>query len=126
MDRVRFPALLGPWLDPTNTIDNVFDWTEQRPPMFHHFDNELGVPDYLVRTTEFTYSDNPIASVMTAVTQSGYVQFRSSAATVGRRRRYWASVAPSRTRWAECETCVIVSANKRGAPASLPALLEDL
>ena len=45
----------------------------QRVLMFHHFANELGVTDYLVRTTEFTYSQNPIASVISAVTQSGYV-----------------------------------------------------
>jgi RHS repeat-associated protein len=45
----------------------------QRVLMFHHFDTELRSPDYLVRATEFTYQENPIASVMTSVTQSGYV-----------------------------------------------------
>lgn len=42
--------------------------------MFHHFANELGTPDCLVRTTEFSYQENPIATVMTGVTQSGYVR----------------------------------------------------
>jgi RHS repeat-associated protein len=46
----------------------------QRVLMFHHFVNELGLPDCLVRSTEFAYQQNPIASVMTGVTQSGYVR----------------------------------------------------
>ena len=29
----------------------------QRVLMFHHFPDELGTPDYLVRSTDFTYSD---------------------------------------------------------------------
>ena len=41
--------------------------------MFHHFPDELGVDDYLVRSTEFTYDENPIASFITGVVQSGYV-----------------------------------------------------
>lgn len=45
----------------------------RRVLMFHHFDTELGIPDSLVRSTEFTYQENPIASAMTSVTQSGYV-----------------------------------------------------
>ena len=40
--------------------------------MFHHFPAELGVDDALVRATEFTYRENPIASFMTSVTQSGF------------------------------------------------------
>ncbi len=46
----------------------------RRVLMFHHFDNELGTPDCLVRTTEFAYQENPIATVMTSVTQSGYAR----------------------------------------------------
>jgi hypothetical protein len=42
--------------------------------MFHHFADELGAADYLVRSTEFTYSENATASFITAVTQSGYVR----------------------------------------------------
>lgn len=40
--------------------------------MFHHFTNELGVDDYLVRSTEFKYQETPIASFITSVTQSGF------------------------------------------------------
>ena len=45
----------------------------QRVLMFHHFPKELGTDDYLVRSTAFTYSESPIASFITGVTQSGYV-----------------------------------------------------
>jgi RHS repeat-associated protein len=45
----------------------------QRVLMFHHFETELGTPDCLVRSTEFSYSENPIGSFMTSVTQSGYI-----------------------------------------------------
>jgi RHS repeat-associated protein len=40
--------------------------------MFHHFPDELGVDDYLVRSTEFNYNEGPIASFITSVTQSGF------------------------------------------------------
>lgn len=40
--------------------------------MFHHFKDELGIDDYLVRSTEFTYDESPIASFITSVAQSGY------------------------------------------------------
>jgi hypothetical protein len=40
--------------------------------MFHHFKDELGVDDYLVRSTGFKYKEGPIASFITSVTQSGY------------------------------------------------------
>ncbi len=47
----------------------------QRVLMFHHFPGEAGVgSDCLVRATEFTYSQSPIASFITQVTQSGYVR----------------------------------------------------
>ncbi|MBI4488140.1 MAG: toxin [Deltaproteobacteria bacterium] len=46
----------------------------QRALMFHHFPDELDTPDCLVRSTEFTYSQSPIASFITQVTQSGYVR----------------------------------------------------
>jgi RHS repeat-associated protein len=41
--------------------------------MFHHFPDELGVDDYLVRSTGFEYKEGPIASFIISVTQSGYV-----------------------------------------------------
>lgn len=46
----------------------------QRVLMFHHFPEELGVADYLVRSTDFTYEQTPIASFITTITQSGYVR----------------------------------------------------
>jgi RHS repeat-associated protein len=46
----------------------------QRVLMFHHFPDELGTPDYLVRSTDFTYNPGSIASFITEVTQSGYVR----------------------------------------------------
>ncbi|MEJ2659732.1 MAG: SpvB/TcaC N-terminal domain-containing protein, partial [Desulfobacteraceae bacterium] len=46
----------------------------QRVLMFHHFPDELGVDDYLVRSTEFKYKEGPIASFITQVIQSGYVR----------------------------------------------------
>ncbi len=44
----------------------------RRVLMFHHFPDELGVPDYLVRSTDFSYRETPIATFITSVTQSGY------------------------------------------------------
>jgi RHS repeat-associated protein len=44
----------------------------RRVLMFHHFPDELAVPDYLVRATEFRYRETPIASFITSVAQSGY------------------------------------------------------
>jgi RHS repeat-associated protein len=44
----------------------------QRVLMFHHFPDELGVANYLVRATEFQYQEGPIASFITSVTQSGF------------------------------------------------------
>jgi RHS repeat-associated protein len=46
----------------------------RRVLMFHHFPNELGTDDYLVRSTEFTYKEDPIASFITQITQSGYLR----------------------------------------------------
>jgi RHS repeat-associated protein len=44
----------------------------RRVLMFHHFPDELGVPDYLVRTTELSYRETPVASFVTSVTHAGY------------------------------------------------------
>ena len=43
----------------------------RRVLMIHRFD-ELGTSDCLVRATQFAYQENPIATVMTGVTQCGY------------------------------------------------------
>ena len=46
----------------------------RRVLMFHHFPDELGTQDYLVRATEFSYDETPVASFITGVTQSGFVR----------------------------------------------------
>lgn len=46
----------------------------RRVLMFYHFPQELGINDCLVRSTEFSYSESPIASFISSVTQSGYVR----------------------------------------------------
>lgn len=46
----------------------------RRVLMFHCFPQELGINDCLVRSTEFSYSESPVASFITSVTQSGYVR----------------------------------------------------
>jgi RHS repeat-associated protein len=46
----------------------------RRVLMFHHFPQELGIQDCLVRSTEFSFAESPIASFITSVTQSGYVR----------------------------------------------------
>jgi RHS repeat-associated protein len=42
--------------------------------VFHHFPDELGTQDYLVRATHLGYTENSVASVLTSVTRSGYVR----------------------------------------------------
>jgi RHS repeat-associated protein len=44
----------------------------QRIMMFHHFPEELGISDYLVRSMDFCYQESPVASFITKITQSGY------------------------------------------------------
>jgi hypothetical protein len=46
----------------------------RRVLMFHHFADELGTPDYLVRATELDYLESPVASFITGITQSGFVK----------------------------------------------------
>ena len=45
----------------------------RRVLMFHHFPQELGIEDCLVRSTEFSYAESPVLSFISSVTQSGYV-----------------------------------------------------
>jgi RHS repeat-associated protein len=45
----------------------------QRVLMFHHFP-ELGDTPRLVRSTDFTYDENPVATYLAAVTQTGYTR----------------------------------------------------
>jgi RHS repeat-associated protein len=44
----------------------------RRVLMFHHFPTELGAADQLVRSTDFSYAEGPVVSVLSGVTQSGY------------------------------------------------------
>lgn len=46
----------------------------RRVLMFHHFPQELGIIDCLVRSTEFSYIGSPAASFISNITQSGYVR----------------------------------------------------
>jgi RHS repeat-associated protein len=75
------PPAGSPWLvrqDPFSTYRPGFEVRTyrlcRRVLMFHHFPQELGISNCLVRSTEFTYSESPIASFITSVTQSGYVR----------------------------------------------------
>ncbi|MFL5706717.1 MAG: SpvB/TcaC N-terminal domain-containing protein [Ktedonobacteraceae bacterium] len=40
--------------------------------MFHHFEQELGSRDYLVKSTDFEYRQMPIGSFITTISQAGY------------------------------------------------------
>src|SRR5262245_40620660 len=86
---VHSPLLTAKWfarVDPFSTYRAGFEVRTyrlcQRILMFHHFPEELGTPDYLVRSTDFTYSyednptdaRNPIYSFLDSVSQSGYVR----------------------------------------------------
>ncbi|MBI1993889.1 MAG: toxin, partial [Deltaproteobacteria bacterium] len=75
------PNDAGKWLcrhDPFSSYRAGFEGRTyrlcQRVLMFHHFLDELGTADCLVRSTDFTYNQSPIASFITQVTQSGYVR----------------------------------------------------
>jgi RHS repeat-associated protein len=46
----------------------------QRVLMFHHFPEELGAEDYLVRSTKFEYHQKPIGSFISRTIQSGYTR----------------------------------------------------
>jgi RHS repeat-associated protein len=45
----------------------------RRVLVFHHFPDELGTDDYLVRATHFGYTETPALSLLTSITRSGYV-----------------------------------------------------
>ena len=46
----------------------------RRVLMFHHFPDELGAADTLVRSTDFGYEESPVGSFLVAARQSGYVR----------------------------------------------------
>jgi hypothetical protein len=75
------PPAGSPWpdrQDPFSTYRAGFEVRTyrlcRRVLMFHHFPQELGIDDCLVRSTEFSYAESPIASFINSVTQSGYVR----------------------------------------------------
>ena len=73
------PPIGGTWparLDPFSTYRSCFEVRSyrlcRRVLMFHHFLDELGIDDYLVRCTEFVYQEKPNGSFMTQALQSGF------------------------------------------------------
>jgi RHS repeat-associated protein len=44
----------------------------RRALLFHHFPDELGTANYLVRSTEFHFHEKPTGSLLTRIVQSGY------------------------------------------------------
>jgi RHS repeat-associated protein len=73
------PPIGGKWparLDPFSTYRSCFEVRSyrlvRRVLMFHHFPDELGVDDYLVRSTEFSYQEKPNGSFVSQVLQSGF------------------------------------------------------
>jgi RHS repeat-associated protein len=73
------PPINGKWparLDPFSTYRSSFEVRNyrlcRRVLLFHHFSDELGVADYLVRSTEFSYQEKPNGSFITHVLQSGF------------------------------------------------------
>src|SRR5262249_44744510 len=79
-------VLWTPRVDPFSSYGAGFEIRTyrlcQRVLMFHHFPTELGTPDCLVRSTDFTYAyeniptdaRHPVFSFLDAVSQSGFVR----------------------------------------------------
>ncbi|MBL7797366.1 MAG: hypothetical protein JNJ90_12790, partial [Saprospiraceae bacterium] len=44
----------------------------RRVMMFHHFEAELGVKNYLVKATQFEFDENPVATQLKSVVHTGY------------------------------------------------------
>jgi len=73
------PPINGKWpvrVDPFSSYRSCFEVRSyrlcRRVLMFHHFPDELGIDDYLVRSTEFVYQEKPNGSVISQVLQSGF------------------------------------------------------
>ncbi|MCC6463227.1 MAG: hypothetical protein IT260_22350 [Saprospiraceae bacterium] len=45
----------------------------RRVLMFHHFPEELGIADYLVRSLDFRHEEHPHLTYLEAITQTGYI-----------------------------------------------------
>ena len=50
----------------------------RRVLMFHHFPTELGMADYVVRSTEFDYDEGPILTYLNSVTHAAYLHDRDN------------------------------------------------
>ena len=75
----------GSWpvrLDPYSTYRSCFEVRCyrlcRRVLLFHHFPEELGANDYLVRSTEFKYNQQPNGSFISEVSQSGFRRIGSA------------------------------------------------
>ncbi|MBP1692558.1 MAG: repeat-associated core domain protein [Chloroflexi bacterium] len=75
------PQQVNPWnirQDPFSTYKPGFEVRTyrlcQRVLMFHHFPAEAQGANCLVRSTDFTYQPSPVATYLTAITQSGYIR----------------------------------------------------
>jgi RHS repeat-associated protein len=121
-----------PWparRDPFSTFRPGFDVRAyrlcRRVLMFHHFPQELGRPDYLVRSIALTYEENGVASFLTTVSESGYL----SQPAAGAPDRYVRgslppleleySKPPSPAELAEQPVETVDSASLENAPAGL-------
>jgi RHS repeat-associated protein len=76
-DLAGIGSVLGPVRrDPFSTYRSAFEVRTyrlcHRILVFHHFPDELGVRDYLVRSTAVEYQQKELGSFLTKVTQSGY------------------------------------------------------
>ncbi len=77
---VDSPTALSGWAvrkDPFSGYRSSFEVRTyrlcRRVLMFHHFPTELMTPTCLVRSTEFSYQEDPVGSFIASVVQSGYV-----------------------------------------------------
>jgi RHS repeat-associated protein len=75
------PQAASPWpvrQDPFSTYRAGYEVRTyrllRRVLIFHHFPQELGINDCLVRSTEFSYFESPVTSSISSVAQSGYVR----------------------------------------------------
>ncbi|HEY0467266.1 MAG TPA: SpvB/TcaC N-terminal domain-containing protein, partial [Polyangiaceae bacterium] len=70
-------------LDPFSTFRSCFELRSyrlcRRVLMFHHFPDELGSDDYLVRSTEFAYQERANGSFVSQVVQSGFKRVTTAA-----------------------------------------------
>ena len=78
------PPLGSKWparLDPFSSYRSCFEVRThrlcRRVLMLHHFPDELGVDDCLVRSTEFAFQEKPNGAVITQIVQSGFKRIAS-------------------------------------------------